>query len=142
LLLVSYCDELAGLREAMPFEVTQLRLPPERSCYVRHCTQLPSSRFPFFWQITVSRDVCSTLTSHTVRLENSVYLVFTPKVGEQSMAAFFSERTAPFFFSKTLMSVLTHQLLATDMYFCLFTMFHVAIRFASLMTFRGSKPNF
>lgn len=59
------------------------------------------------------------------------------------MAPLFLERTPALYFSgKTLMSVLTHQLLATDMYFCLSTAFYAAIRFVSLKTFRGYKPNF
>lgn len=74
---------------------------------------------------------------------NSLYICFSPQkwMNRQWLPYFLKEQHL-FFFSKTLMPVLTHQLLATDMYFCLFTTFHVAIRFASVMTFRGSKPNF
>lgn len=69
--------------------------------------------------------------SQAVTGEFTVYLVFNSKVGEQVMAALFFERTAAFFFlyffssSKTLMSVLTHQLLTTDMYvvFSLYSMY-------------------
>lgn len=75
--------------------------------------------------------------------EFTVYLVITLKGDEQAMAPLFLERApALYFFCKTLMSALTHQLLAIDMHFLLSAAFHVAIRFVSLMTFRGYKPNF